>query len=192
MLLFLDNLRKKTKLRVLIVFFGYFYLSLWNHIFNKIPVYWLRYFIVKYFYGLKIGKSNIHYGVKFLSPWNVSIGDNSNIQMDCFIDGRGEVKIGNNVDINMGVAIFSEQHDINDPEYAAVKKKVEIHSNSTIGSFSLILPGVVVGEGGVIGAGSVVVKDVSEYSMVAGNPAVKKRDRSNNINYNVSYKRPFH
>ena len=189
---FLYNLKEKTRLGGIIHFIGYFYLALWNHLFNKVPIYWFRYVIVKYLYGLKIGKSTIHYGVTFLSPWGIRIGDNSNIQMGCLIDGRGDVIIGDNVDVGIGVKIFSEQHDIDSPDFTRVKKQVRIHNNSVIGSFALVLPGVTIHEGGVVGAGSVVVKDVPEYCLAAGNPAVRKRDRNKTVSYNVKYRRPFH
>lgn len=192
MLAFLDRMRKNSQLGSAINFFGYFYLSLWNHIFNIIPSYLLRYLIAKYFYGLKIGKSNIHMGVFFLSPWRIVIGDNCNIQMGCLLDGRGELLIGNNVDITYGVRILTEQHDIDDPDYATQMKKVTIEDHSIIGSYALILPGVTVREGCVIGAGSVVVKDTDEYCLVAGNPAVKKRQRKKDIKYRLDFKRPFH
>lgn len=192
MLLFLDALRKRAGISSVINFLGYLYLSLWNHIFNKVPSYIFRYAVAKYLYGLKIGRSNIHYGVFFLSPWRIRIGDNCNIQMNCLIDGRGDVEIGNNVDITMGVKILSEQHDIDSPEYATIKKKVVIRDHAVIGSFALILPGVVVNEGSVIGAGSVVVKDVPEYSLAAGNPAIVKRSRNRVIRYRLNFRRPFH
>lgn len=192
MLKYLDELRKRSRLGSIIDVVGYFYLSLWNHIFNKIPLYFVRYIIAKYMYGLKIGDSTIHIGVRFFSPWNITIGDGSNIQMNCFIDGRGEVVIGDNVDISIGVVIFTEQHDINSSVYATVKKAVYIHNHAVVGSFSLILPGVEIFEGAVVAAGSVVVKNAPEYSLVAGNPAIVKRDRSRQLDYQVKYKRPFH
>jgi acetyltransferase-like isoleucine patch superfamily enzyme len=71
-------------------------------------------------------------------------------------------------------------------------KKVVIRDNVVIGAFSLILPGATINEGAVIGAGSVVVKDVPEYCLAAGNPAIKKRDRKREIRYKLDYKRPFH
>jgi len=120
------------------------------------------------------------------------VGDNVNIQMGCFLDGRGGLSIGNNVDVTPGVRILTEQHDIDSPDYATVKKPVAIHDNVVIGSWALILPGVTVGEGAVIAAGAVVAKSVEPYTLVAGNPAVKKRDRAREIRYRLDYRRPFH
>lgn len=192
MLSFLDEFRKKNRWGFIINFIGYFYLALWNRIFNKIPSYIFRFLVAKYLYGLKIGRSNIHYNVFFLSPWRIRIGENCNIQMNCFMDGRGGINIGNNIDVTMGVKILSSYHDINSPEYETIRKKVVIEDNVVIGSFALILPGVKINEGGVVGAGSVVIKDVPEYTLVAGNPAEKKRERKKAIKYKLNYRRPFH
>ena len=49
-------------------------------------------------------RSNIHRAVTLLSPWLIRIGDNVNIQMGCFLDGRGGLTIGNNVDVTPGYA----------------------------------------------------------------------------------------
>ena len=193
MLLFLDKVRHNAGLGKIIFFFGYLYLAFWNHLFNKVPSYVLRNNIAKYLYGLRLGsKSNIHFGVIFLSPWRIKIGDNCNVQMNCLLDGRGNLTIHNNVDITLGVKIFTEQHDINSPDYDTVKKEVVIHDNVVIGSYSLILPGVIINDGAVIAAGSVVPKDIPEYVMAAGNPAVVKRDRNRDINYKLNFRRPFH
>lgn len=190
---FLDAFRKRSALRRLIEFVGYFYLALWNHLFNKVPSYAFRHFIARRLYGLRLGRrSSIHFGVTFLSPWRIRIGNHCNIQMGCFLDGRGEIEIGDNVDITPGVRILTEQHDIDSPDYATVMKKVVIHDHAVIGSYALILPGVTIGEGAVVAAGSVVVKDIPAYCMAAGNPAVTKRDRKRDIRYRLDFRRPFH
>ena len=174
-------------------FFGNLYLAFWNWGFCFIPSYTLRHIILKYIYGVRMGKFvNIHMAVKFLKPWNIIIGDNVNIQMGCFIDGRGGLVIENNVDITIGVKVLTQQHDIQSPSYLTVSKQVVIKSGSVLGSFSLIMPGIVVGEGAVIAAGSVVSKNVGDWTMVAGNPAVKKRQRSSEQLYKANFRRPFH
>ena len=187
-----ERIRKGHRLEKAIFLLGYLYLAFWNHFLNKIPSYFIRYYIAKYLYGLRIGRSNLHSGIFLLSPWNISIGDDCNVQMNCFLDGRGGLVIEDNVDLTMCVKVLTEQHDIDSPTYETVKKPVFIKSNAVVGSFSLILPGVTVHEGGVVGAGSVVTRDVPPYSMVAGNPAVKKRDRNRTVSYRLDFKRPFH
>lgn len=176
----------------IIYWIGYLYLSMLNHIFNKIPFFSIRYLIYKYFYGLKIGNSALHMGIIMFSPWKIKIGDNVLIHFDTFIDGRGEVEIGNNIDISFGVKIFSEQHDIDSNDYATVAKKVTIKSNAVIGSYSTILPGVTIGEGAVVAAGSIVTKDVPDYEVYGGNPAKYIKKRLCKPTYILTYKRPFH
>lgn len=189
---FFDRLRQRPGARRLIDAAGYLYLACWNHGFGRVPLYWLRGLVARRLYGLRMGRSNLHRAVFLLSPWLIRIGDNVNVQMDCFLDGRGGLTIGNNVDLTPGVRILTEQHDIDSPGYDTVKKPVTIHDHAVIGSWALILPGVTVGEGAVVAAGSVVVRDVPPYTLVAGNPAVAKRARNRDIRYRLDYKRPFH
>nr|WP_242011743.1 acyltransferase [Acetobacter oeni] len=171
---------------------GYGYLALWNRFFTYFPSYAARRLVIRYLYGMHIGRSNIHSGVRILSPWNITIGDNVNIQLDCFLDGRGGIHIGNNVDMTTGVKIFTQQHDIQSPDYETVTRGVSIGDNAVIGSYAIILPGASIGEGAVLAAGSVATRPVPEYEMHAGNPALFKRQRARKIDYRLNYRRPFH
>lgn len=170
----------------------YLYVFVWNSFITHIPSYSIRYFALKYLYRSKLGKCTIHRGVKFFSPWKLKVGDGSNIQQGGFLDCRGGIVIGDNVDITLGVRILSQYHDIDSSSYATKSATVQIHKYSVIGSYSLILPGVEIAEGTVVGAGSVLVTSTSKYSLYAGNPAVFKRSRSECLMYNPYYKRPFH
>ncbi|MDO4218979.1 MAG: acyltransferase [Synergistaceae bacterium] len=103
------------------------------------------------------------------------------------IDYSGEVLIGNNVVISESSIILSHEHDI--PELQArtekkpIPKRTEIKAFAWIGAGATILPGRVIGEHAVVGAGSVVTHDVEPYDIVAGNPAksIKKRKGSTDI-----------
>ena len=190
---FFSTLRNNPSLEFFVVFFGNFYLSLWNWGITYFPSYIVRKIILSKLYGVKLGKNvNIHMGVKFFKPWGVIIGDNVNIQMGCFIDGRGLIEIGSNCDITIGVKILTQQHDIDDGYYTTQSKKEIIGDDCILGSYSLILPGVELGQGSVIGAGSVVPKSIGTWKMAAGNPAKEIRDRKRNVFYRVGFKRPFH
>lgn len=187
-----DFLYSLSKRGPAVYWLGYLYLSFLNHVFNRIPFFSIRYFIYKYLYGLKIGNSVIHMGVKMFSPWNIKVGDNVLIHFDCFFDGRGVLEIKDNIDISFGVKIFTEQHDLNSDEYGTIANKVVINNHAVIGSYSMILPGVTIGEGAVVAAGSVVTKSVAPYVVVGGVPAREIKKRDCNVKYLLNYKRPFH
>jgi len=109
---------------------------------------------------------------------HVEIGHGSEINNFTRIDGWGGVFIGDDVLIGPNVQILSYQHayrraDRTIKRQGIVKKPIHIEDDVWIGASSVILAGVRVGRGAVIGAGSVVTKDVAPYSVVVGSPARK-------------------
>jgi len=130
--------------------------------------------------GVKIGKgSTIHMGCGFFEPKNVRIGKDTIIGDNVFLDGRAPLVIGNHVDIASQVLIYNSEHDVNDPEFKARNEPVEIKDYVFIGPRAIILPGVTVGKGAVVAAGAVVTKDVKDFEIVGGVPAVKIGERKN-------------
>jgi acetyltransferase-like isoleucine patch superfamily enzyme len=86
------------------------------------------------------------------------------------------IEIGNDVIIGPGVSLFSENHnykDINTPIrlQGETRKKIVIEDDVWIGANAIILAGVYIGKHSVVGAGSVVTKDVPANSVVVGSPA---------------------
>lgn len=109
---------------------------------------------------------------------NVSVGNNVLINQNCNLFDTNEIIIGNNVLIAPDVKIYTATHPINaqermsnDGKIATYAKKVVIGNNVWVGGGSIILPGVTIKDNSIIGAGSVVTKDVDENVIVAGNPA---------------------
>jgi acetyltransferase-like isoleucine patch superfamily enzyme len=96
-----------------------------------------------------------------------------------------EVIIGKNVCINDGVQLLTASHDVSDPQWNHIKAKIVIDDYAWIAINAIILPGVHIGKGAVVGAGSVVSKDVAAGVIVAGNPAKPLlKERSKEFNYN--------
>ncbi|TNE71118.1 acyltransferase [bacterium] len=183
-----------TFLRRVVDFFHFFYLSLLNHVFNRIPIYWIRKLIYKYMYFMKIGdKSNVQMGVRVYAPWKIRIGNNCSIGHDCLLDGRRGIEIGDNVDLAGYVRIFTLGHDLNEEDYRTKGAKVIIRNNASIFTGAYILPGKVIAEGSVIALASVITKDTEPWCIYAGNPAKKVGERTiRKLTYNRNYKRYFH
>lgn len=88
---------------------------------------------------------------------------------------RKKITIGDGATIARGVKIYDgDAHKIIDKNGNVLNppKEITIGKHVWIGVNSVILKGVTIGDGAIIGAGSVVTRDVPAYAMVAGNPAV--------------------
>lgn len=131
-----------------------------------------------------------HYGsgaffkedTKIFFPQNISIGERTGVNTDCWINASGGLKIGCDVNIGPHTIIHTANHVFSDPEKPIMSqghtmKPVHIEDDVWIGAGVIILPGVTVGHGSVIGAGSIVTKDIAACSVAVGNPARVKRRR---------------
>lgn len=171
-----------------------FLLYFHNSIIFQIPSHTIRQFFLRHFMQVTIGKdSAILMGLRLYTKAGVVIGENCVIDRDCVLDGRGGIKIGNHVNLAPEVMILTASHDPDDADgFRGVYKPVVVEDYVWIATRSLILPGVHIGAGAVIGAGSVVTKDVEAGMIVAGNPARVIRKRQGVQKYVLNYKRLFH
>ena len=101
----------------------------------------------------------------------MTIGHNSIVGDNGFLDGRFGLHIGNNVNIAGEVRIYTLEHDISSPTFGGSGGPIRIDDWVYIGTRVTILPGVTIGEGAVIASGAVVTKDVTPWTMVGGVPA---------------------
>jgi acetyltransferase-like isoleucine patch superfamily enzyme len=108
---------------------------------------------------------------RFESKSGVTIGPDCNINRDVLLDGRGGVVIGSSVNISPGVTVLTADHDPHSASFEGRVRPVRIGSRVWIATDAIILPGTEIGDGALIGAGSVVSGLVAPDSIVAGNPA---------------------
>ncbi|MDR1544699.1 MAG: N-acetyltransferase [Prevotellaceae bacterium] len=133
----------------------------------------------------KIGKNTNVWQFCVILP-DTEIGDNCNICSHCFIEN--DVKIGNNVTVKCGVYLwdgieieddvfvgpnvtFTNDKYPRSKQYSEEFQKTVIKKGASIGAGATILGGVTVGEKAMIGAGSVVTKDIPSGELWVGNPA---------------------
>ena len=104
---------------------------------------------------------------------HIKFGYNSYMNYDCCILDVAPVTIGKNFMAGPGVHIYTATHPVEVMERRQYEmgKAVTIGDDVWVGGAAVICPGVKIGNGVVIGAGSVVTKDVPDYVVVAGNPA---------------------
>lgn len=133
--------------------------------------------------GANIGKRVIYYPGVWIEPGrNFVVGDDVDFALGVQVSTEGGVTIGDRVLIGYGTKIFSSNHVVPPMterifNSGAKYDPVRIANDVWIGSNCIILPGVTIGEGAVIAAGSVVTRSVGRGEMVAGVPARLIRNR---------------
>jgi acetyltransferase-like isoleucine patch superfamily enzyme len=127
----------------------------------------------------------------FYCPAKIAIGNYTHINRGCFLDARAEIIIGNNVSISHKVNFISQSHDVNTKNFAGKSAPIIIGDYVWIGINAIILQGVTIGNGAVVAAGAVVIKDVEPYTIVGGVPAKKIGDRIQDLEYTPEWIVPF-
>ena len=105
--------------------------------------------------------------------YNIEIGENFFMNMNCVILDGAKVTFGDNVFVAPGCGFYTAGHPLDTEqrnkglEYA---RPIKVGSNVWIGGNVCVLPGVTIGDNSVIGAGSVVTRDIPSGVVAAGNP----------------------
>jgi acetyltransferase-like isoleucine patch superfamily enzyme len=114
--------------------------------------------------------SHVAQGLHGAMMSNVVIGKNVFINNNTLMMARGAITIEDDVQMAADCSLLSNNHDPYDRQLL-VCKPILLKEGAWIGARAIILPGVCVGKYAIVGAGSVVTKDVPDYGVVVGNPA---------------------
>lgn len=125
---------------------------------------------------------NVEKGANFYTGWEIEIGDDSSLGVNCMVPYN--LKVGKDVMMGPFVVIIGENHQYSRRDIPMRLQgyknfpPVRIEDDVWIGAGAIILPGITVGRGAIIGAGSVVTKDIPPYAICGGNPAriIRMRD----------------
>ena len=110
--------------------------------------------------------------------FNIEVGKNFYANYNCTILDVGKVTIGDNCMFAPNVAIYTAGHPIHPDSRNSMYEygiQVSIGDNCWLGGNTIVCPGVKIGNNVVIGAGSVVTKDIPDWSIAAGNPCSEIR-----------------
>lgn len=144
---------------------------------HVIPFSGLRVWLLRLF-GARIGSGVVvKVGVNVKYPWHLHVGNDTWLGEDCWIDSLTTVRIGSDCCVSQGAYLCTGNHDWTDPAFGLLIAPVTMEDGSWAGARSMLLPGAVLREGAVVGAGSVISGTVPPFEVFAGNPAefVRKR-----------------
>jgi maltose O-acetyltransferase len=128
--------------------------------------------------GLRIGAKVTGLKKCGFQSKQVSIGDGSFVNVGCQFEGLGHIDVGRDVFLGPQVMILTSTHEIDEDGQVGrtpVTRPVHIGDRCWLGARAMVLPGVTIGEGTVIGAGSVVTRDCKPGAVYVGAPARQLR-----------------
>jgi acetyltransferase-like isoleucine patch superfamily enzyme len=153
---------------------------------NITPFFALRRYVARLF-GVNLSKGvAIHSPVRLLDVGKLTVGVGTTIGFGCLLDNRRGISVGSNVAIAHRSSIYTLGHDVDAADFSVKGAPVIIEDDVCLFAHSMVMPGVRIGRGAVVYAGSVVTRDVPAYAIVGGNPARILRQRTRALNYKVN------
>lgn len=143
-----------------------------------IPGSWHRRALLKLF-GATIGANVVlKPGVRVKFPWRLTIGDNSWIGEQAWIDNLAPVTIGSDCCISQGAYLCTGSHDWSAPGFDLITRSITLEPGAWVAAKAVVGPGVTLGRGAVLGLGSVATRDLNPWTVYAGVPATAIKQRT--------------
>jgi putative colanic acid biosynthesis acetyltransferase WcaF len=125
------------------------------------------------FFGARVGQGVVIRGkVNITMPWRVTIGDHVWIGEEVLILSLAAVVIEDSVCISQRAFLCTGSHDYTKRSFDLITKPITLRRGVWVAAQAFIAPGVEIGEGAVVGAGSVIAENVAARTLVRGNPAI--------------------
>ncbi len=141
------------------------------------PLHSWRSFLLRCF-GAKVGNGvHVYPGVKIWAPWNLELDDECGIANGAILYSQGKITIGKRAVVSQGSHLCAGTHDYTLPGFPLITRPIFISDHAWVAAESFIHPGVTIGEGCVVGARSVVTKDMPAWMVCAGHPCKPLKER---------------
>ncbi len=123
-------------------------------------------------FGARVGdQAHVYPSTRVSMPWNLELGAWSSLGEGVLVYNLGRVTIGERVTVSLRAHLCAGSHDYTRPDFPLLKPPIRLGAQSWICADAFVGPGVSVGEGAVVAARAVAIKDVAAWTIVAGNPA---------------------
>lgn len=131
-------------------------------------------------FGAQIGKQNFIYpSAQIWAPWLLKTEEVVTIGPYSEIYNPGGISLGHHTIISQDAYLCGASHDYNSADFTFVAKTITTEPYAWVCARSIVLPGVQIGEGAVLGAGSVTSRNLEAWTVYAGNPAKNVKSRTN-------------
>jgi len=120
---------------------------------------------------------HVYPSARIWAPWNLEIGDESGVADGVTLYSQGRITLGKRVVVSQGSYLCAGTHDFEQPGFPLITAPIVIHDHVWIAAQAFVHPGVTIGEGCVVGARSVVTKDLPAWMVCSGFPAKPLRER---------------
>ena len=130
-------------------------------------------------FGAKMGpRCHFYPASKVYAPWNLVADEGATAGDGSELYNPAPLRLGSHAIVSQGAYICGATHDFDDARFPLLSYAMEIGSYAWICARASVAPGVKVGEGAVLGLASVATKDLEPWSVYAGSPAVRVKDRN--------------
>jgi len=129
-------------------------------------------------FGAQLGPNCHFYPTsKVWAPWNLFCGDSVGVGDGAEIYNPAPIRLGSHAILSQDAYLCGATHDFDDPRFPLLAYAMEVGPYAWICARASVAPGVKVGEGAVLGVASVAPKDLAPWTVYAGSPAVRIKDR---------------
>ena len=143
---------------------------------NPWRLFWLRVF------GATIhGTPFVHQRARIEIPWNLTLHDRACLGDRANVYSLGQIEIGARATVAQEVYLSTGSHDFSSAGIPLVTGRITVGDDAFVGARAFVMPGITIGARSVIGACSVVTKDVPMDSFAAGNPCRVLRARDSSV-----------
>ena len=133
---------------------------------NQWRLFWLKLF------GCKIyGKPFVHQRARIQIPWNLILHNHACLGDRASAYTLGVIEIFEYATVGQEAYLCTGTHAFEKPSLNLVTSKIIIERNVFIGARAFVMPGITIGENAIVGAGSLVTRNVEKNTIVGGNPA---------------------
>lgn len=129
-------------------------------------------------FGAKLGeKCHFYPGSKVWAPWNLRCEDRVTLADDAEVYNPSPIFFGSHAIVSQGAYICGATHLYNEPSFKLISFEMRIGAYAWICARAMVSPGVNLGEGAILGLGSVATKDLEPFGIYGGAPAKKVKER---------------